>query len=106
VIVQILVTDDDVVAARWQAPYALLQRGRQRLQGWADVYRGVQPSWVFPLLVSITTQDYEAEVKRVSERFDELPRTVGVRPAQNPPEPEDTSAQIPYVMKGRCLTRS
>jgi hypothetical protein len=33
-------------------------------------------------------QDYEAEVKRVSERFDELPRTVGVRPTQNPPEPE------------------
>lgn len=33
-------------------------------------------------------EDYEAEVKRVSERFDALPRTVGVRPAQNPPEPE------------------
>jgi hypothetical protein len=37
---------------------------------------------------SLSDQDYEAEVKRVSERFDELPRTVGVRPAQNPPEPE------------------
>jgi len=37
---------------------------------------------------SLSGQDYEAEVKRVSERFDELPRTVGVRPAQNPPEPE------------------
>jgi hypothetical protein len=36
----------------------------------------------------LTDQDYEAEVKRVSERFDELPRTVGVRPAQNPAEPE------------------
>jgi len=33
-------------------------------------------------------QDYEAIVKRVSEQFDELPRTVGVRPAQNPAEPE------------------
>ncbi len=37
---------------------------------------------------ALSDQDYEAEVKRVSERFDELPRTVGVRPAQNPPEPE------------------
>ncbi len=36
----------------------------------------------------LSDQDYEAEVKRVSERFDELPRTVGVRPAQNPAEPE------------------
>jgi hypothetical protein len=36
----------------------------------------------------MSDQDYEAEVKRVSERFDELPRTVGVRPAQNPAEPE------------------
>ena len=35
-----------------------------------------------------STEDYEAEVKRVSERFEELPRTVGVRPTQNPPEPE------------------
>jgi len=33
-------------------------------------------------------QDYEAIVKQLSEQFDELPRTVGVRPAQNPPEPE------------------
>jgi hypothetical protein len=39
----------------------------------------------------LSDQDYEAEVKRVSERFDELPRTVGVRPAQNPPEPEVNS---------------
>ncbi len=37
---------------------------------------------------SLSDQDYEAEVKRVRERFDELPQTVGVRPAQNPPEPE------------------
>ncbi|MCV7401562.1 hypothetical protein H7K24_15570 [Mycobacterium fragae] len=36
----------------------------------------------------LSDEDYEAEVKRVSERFDELPRTVGVRPAQNPPDPE------------------
>ena len=36
----------------------------------------------------LSDQDYEAEVKRVSEQFDELPRTVGVRPTQNPPEPE------------------
>lgn len=36
----------------------------------------------------LSGEDYEAEVKRVSELFDELPRTVGVRPAQNPPEPE------------------
>lgn len=36
----------------------------------------------------LSDQDYEAEVKRVRERFDELPRTVGVRPAQNPPEPD------------------
>lgn len=33
-------------------------------------------------------EEYEAEVKRVSELFDELPHTVGVRPVQNPPEPE------------------
>jgi hypothetical protein len=37
---------------------------------------------------SLSDQDYEAQVKLVSERFDALPRTVGVRPAQNPPEPE------------------
>ena len=36
----------------------------------------------------LTGQEYEAEVKRVSEQFDRLPRTVGVRPKQNPPEPE------------------
>jgi hypothetical protein len=37
---------------------------------------------------SLSDQDYEAQVKLVGERFDALPRTVGVRPAQNPPEPE------------------
>jgi hypothetical protein len=36
----------------------------------------------------LSAEDYEAEVKRVSERFDALPRTVGVRPTQNPAEPE------------------
>lgn len=36
----------------------------------------------------LSGEDYEAEVKRVNELFDELPRTVGVRPTQNPPEPE------------------
>jgi hypothetical protein len=36
----------------------------------------------------LSDQDYEAEINRVSDRFDALPRTVGVRPAQNPPEPE------------------
>src|SRR6202012_4176911 len=40
----------------------------------------------------LSDQDYEAEVKRVSERFDELPRTVGGRPTQNPPEPEGKPA--------------
>jgi hypothetical protein len=36
----------------------------------------------------LSNEDYEAVVKGVSEQFDLLPRTVGVRPAQNPPEPE------------------
>jgi hypothetical protein len=36
----------------------------------------------------LSDQDYEAIVKRLSEQFDELPRTVGVRPTQNPEEPE------------------
>jgi hypothetical protein len=37
---------------------------------------------------SLSNEEYEAEVKRVSEAFDQLPRTVGVRPAQNPAEPD------------------
>lgn len=37
---------------------------------------------------SLSNQDYEAQVKLISERFDALPRTVGVRPAQNPAEPQ------------------
>ncbi|GLD37620.1 hypothetical protein [Mycobacterium kiyosense] len=36
-------------------------------------------------------QDYEAEVKRVNERFQALPRTVGVRPTQHPAEPKVNS---------------
>jgi hypothetical protein len=36
----------------------------------------------------LSTQDYESEVKRVHERLDSLPKTVGVRPTQNPPEAE------------------
>ncbi len=37
---------------------------------------------------ALTDQDYEAEVKRVHDRLDELPKTVGVRPTQNPAEAE------------------
>ncbi len=36
----------------------------------------------------LSAEDYEAEVKRVHERLDDLPKTVGVRPTQNPPEAE------------------
>jgi hypothetical protein len=36
----------------------------------------------------LSTEDYETEVKRVHERLDDLPKTVGVRPTQNPPEAE------------------
>lgn len=36
----------------------------------------------------LSNEDYEAEVKRVHERMDALPKTVGVRPTQNPPEAE------------------
>ncbi len=46
----------------------------------------------------ISAEDYEAEVKRVQERFDDLPKTVGVRPTQNPPEAEvnpDFSLTVP-----------
>src|SRR6201996_721285 len=37
---------------------------------------------------ALSDQEYEAEVKRVHDRLDELPKTVGVRPTQNPPEAE------------------
>ncbi|OBK40899.1 hypothetical protein A5658_20205 [Mycobacterium sp. 1245111.1] len=46
----------------------------------------------------LSTEDYEAEVKRVHERLDALPKTVGVRPTQNPPEAEvnpDFSLTVP-----------
>jgi hypothetical protein len=46
----------------------------------------------------LSTEDYEAEVKRVHERLDDLPKTVGVRPTQNPPEAEvnpDFSLTVP-----------
>jgi hypothetical protein len=36
----------------------------------------------------LSTEEYETEVKRVRERLDDLPKTVGVRPTQNPPEAE------------------
>ncbi|OBA80056.1 hypothetical protein A9W99_18280 [Mycobacterium sp. 1164966.3] len=51
----------------------------------------------------LSHQDYEAEVKRVSERFDELPRTVGVRPAQNPEEPE-VNADFNLSLAGKAAT--
>jgi hypothetical protein len=51
----------------------------------------------------LSHQDYEAEVKRVSERFDELPRTVGVRPAQNPQEPE-VNADFTLSLAGKAAT--
>jgi hypothetical protein len=46
----------------------------------------------------LSTEDFEAEVKRVHERLDDLPKTVGVRPTQNPPEAEvnpDFSLTVP-----------
>jgi hypothetical protein len=49
----------------------------------------------------LSDQDYEAEVKRVSEKFDELPRTVGVRPAQNPPEP-DVNPDFSLTIAGKA----
>jgi hypothetical protein len=36
----------------------------------------------------LSAEDYETEVKRVRERLDDLPKTVGVRPTQHPPEAE------------------
>lgn len=46
----------------------------------------------------LSDEEYEAEVKRVHERLDDLPKTVGVRPTQNPSEAEvnpDFSLTIP-----------
>lgn len=51
----------------------------------------------------LSNEEYEAEVKRVSERFDRLPRTVGVRPAQNPPEPE-VNADFSLTAAGKVAT--
>ncbi|BCZ20279.1 hypothetical protein MYSE111917_11920 [Mycobacterium senriense] len=48
------------------------------------------------------TEEYEAEVKRVRERFDRLPRTVGVRPAQNS-EP-DVNADFSLTAAGKVAT--
>jgi hypothetical protein len=47
-------------------------------------------------------EDYEAEIKRVRERFDRLPRTVGVRPAQNS-EP-DVNADFSLTAAGKVAT--
>jgi hypothetical protein len=50
----------------------------------------------------LSAEEYEAEVKRVSERFDRLPRTVGVRPAQNS-EP-DVHADFSLTAAGKVAT--
>ncbi|OMC22375.1 hypothetical protein [Mycobacterium colombiense] len=50
----------------------------------------------------LTTEEYEAEVKRVSERFDQLPRTVGVRPAQN--SDPDVNADFSLTAAGKVAT--
>lgn len=50
----------------------------------------------------ITNEEYEAEVKRVSERFDQLPRTVGVRPTQTS-EPE-VNADFSLTAGGKVAT--
>lgn len=50
----------------------------------------------------IGKEEYEAEVKRVSERFDLLPRTVGVRPAQN--SDPDVNADFSLTAAGKLGT--
>lgn len=50
----------------------------------------------------LSTEEYEAEVKRVSERFDRLPRTVGVRPAQN--SDPDVNADFSLTAAGKVAT--
>lgn len=50
----------------------------------------------------LSTEEYEAEVKQVSERFNRLPRTVGVRPAQNS-EP-DVNADFSLTAAGKVAT--
>ena len=49
-------TGDGVVAARWQPHMPCYSDAASASKVWADVYRGVQLSWVFALLVSITTE--------------------------------------------------
>jgi hypothetical protein len=49
----------------------------------------------------LSDQDYEAQVKHISELFDELPRTVGVRPTQNPPEP-DVNPEFSLTIAGKA----
>ncbi|WIM88032.1 hypothetical protein PT015_00405 [Candidatus Mycobacterium wuenschmannii] len=48
----------------------------------------------------LATEDYEAEVKRVHERLDDLPKTVGVRPTQNPPE-ADVNPNFKLTVPGK-----
>ena len=50
---------------------------------------------------ALSDEEYEAEVKRVSERFEDLPQTVGVRPAQNPPEP-DVNPDFSLTIAGKA----
>ncbi|OBH53253.1 hypothetical protein [Mycobacterium sp. E2479] len=50
----------------------------------------------------LSSEEYEAEVKRISARFDRLPRTVGVRPAQNS-EP-DVNADFSLTTAGKVAT--
>ncbi len=52
---------------------------------------------------SLSDQDYEAHVKLISEQFDALPRTVGVRPTQNPPEPE-VNPDFSLTIAGKAAT--
>jgi hypothetical protein len=52
---------------------------------------------------TLSDQDYEAQVKLISERFDALPRTVGVRPTQNPPEPE-VNPDFSLTLAGKAAT--
>jgi hypothetical protein len=50
----------------------------------------------------LSHEEYEATVKEVRERFDRLPRTVGVRPAQNA-EP-DVNADFSLTAAGKVAT--
>ncbi|WP_156746282.1 hypothetical protein, partial [Mycobacterium sp. 1423905.2] len=50
----------------------------------------------------ISNEEYEEEVKRVSERFDQLPQTVGVRPVQN--ADPDVNADFNLTAGGKVAT--